>query len=104
MAVGGSAGRVAGPEGRKGVRSELLERAHQRGLVVHAYTFRNEVRGPAMCRVAGQLCLPEGALHAQVDLSLSGECMTHRMKVFAGDTPPAHGTLCVAVCSSSMVL
>jgi hypothetical protein len=25
-------------------RSALLERAHQRGLVVHAYTFRNEVR------------------------------------------------------------
>lgn len=25
------------------VRSELVERAHARGLVVHPYTFRNEV-------------------------------------------------------------
>ena len=40
-----SAGRVVGSGGRKGARSELVERAHQRGLVVHAYTFRNEVRG-----------------------------------------------------------
>ena len=28
------------------MRSALLDRAHQRGLVVHAYTFRNEVGLP----------------------------------------------------------